>query len=46
MIIGGIRVGSPAMTSRGLVEADFGEIASLIDRGVGIAKQVQANIGG
>jgi hypothetical protein len=34
------------MTSRGLVEADFDSIASLIDRGVKIALQVQKTIGG
>jgi len=39
---GGVRIGSPAMTSRGLVEADFEQIAHFLHRGVVIAQQVQA----
>ena len=31
MVTSGIRIGSPAMTSRGLVEKDFIEIAHIID---------------
>ena len=31
MVTSGIRLGSPAMTSRGLVESDFKEIARIID---------------
>ncbi|MBQ6282160.1 MAG: serine hydroxymethyltransferase [Bacilli bacterium] len=31
MVTSGIRIGSPAMTSRGLVESDFKEIAKIID---------------
>ena len=31
MVTSGIRLGSPAMTSRGLIEADFKEIAKIID---------------
>ena len=31
MVTSGIRIGTPAMTSRGLVETDFKEIARIID---------------
>ena len=34
---GGIRMGAPALTSRGLVEADFSKVAEFFDRGVEIA---------
>lgn len=34
---GGIRLGSPALTSRGLAEADFIKVADFIDEGVQIA---------
>merc|ERR1712167_95743 len=37
-IPGGIRVGTPALTSRGFEEAHFEEVAEFIHRGVGIAK--------
>lgn len=40
MVPGGIRMGSPAMTSRGLGEADFEKVAEFVDRAVQIAKQV------
>lgn len=38
---GGVRIGSPAMTSRGLVEDDFAQIANLLDRAVKIALRIQ-----
>jgi len=34
---GGIRMGAPALTSRGLIEADFSTVAEFFDRGVEIA---------
>eukprot|EP01102_Stenamoeba_stenopodia_P001425 TRINITY_DN1123_c0_g1_i1.p1 TRINITY_DN1123_c0_g1~~TRINITY_DN1123_c0_g1_i1.p1 ORF type:complete len:514 (-),score=125.68 TRINITY_DN1123_c0_g1_i1:68-1609(-) len=34
---GGLRVGTPALTSRGLKEADFEKVAHFIDRGISIA---------
>jgi len=37
----GLRVGTPAMTSRGLVEADFEKIGDFIGRAVDIAAAVQ-----
>lgn len=39
----GLRLGTPAMTSRGLVEADFKQVGSFIHRAVDIAVQVQAD---
>ena len=38
----GIRIGAPAMTSRGLGEDDFRRIADYIDRLIGLTQQVQA----
>ncbi|XP_069105089.1 serine hydroxymethyltransferase, mitochondrial-like [Argopecten irradians] len=40
---GGLRIGTPAMTSRGMKEADFVKVVDLIDRGVQIAKNAQKN---
>mmetsp|Transcript_6263 Transcript_6263/g.9530 ORF Transcript_6263/g.9530 Transcript_6263/m.9530 type:complete len:504 (-) Transcript_6263:118-1629(-) len=34
---GGIRMGAPALTSRGFMEDDFGEVAKFFDRAVNIA---------
>jgi glycine hydroxymethyltransferase len=42
-IPGGIRVGTPALTSRGFEEVHFEEVAEFIHRGVGIAKAVNAS---
>merc|ERR1719478_1800722 len=42
-IPGGIRVGTPALTSRGFEEAHFEQVAEFIHRGVGIAKEVNAS---
>merc|ERR1719213_661565 len=41
----GLRVGAPAMTSRGLVEADFTRIGEFIGAAVDIANEVQAESG-
>ncbi|KAF9437721.1 glycine hydroxymethyltransferase shm1 [Entomortierella beljakovae] len=38
---GGIRVGTPAMTSRGLTESDFDQVANFIDRAVNITKDIK-----
>ena len=37
LVPSGLRLGAPAMTSRGLVEKDFKEIVQFIDRSVSIA---------
>ncbi|KAG0307420.1 glycine hydroxymethyltransferase shm1 [Dissophora globulifera] len=43
---GGIRVGTPAMTSRGLNEKDFELVAKFIDRAVNITKDLKAKAPG
>lgn len=43
---GGLRLGSPAMTTRGMDEEDFGRIATLLDRGVEIARMVDSKTEG
>lgn len=40
----GIRVGAPAMTSRGMGEEDFRRIAGLVDRCIKIVKQTQGEL--
>ncbi|KAG0085358.1 glycine hydroxymethyltransferase shm1 [Podila epicladia] len=45
MVPGGIRVGTPAMTSRGLDEKDFAKVAGFIDRAVQIAKDANGKVG-
>lgn len=42
---GGVRIGSPAMTSRGLKESDFVRIGELLERAVRIALDVQEKYG-
>ena len=44
-IPGGIRVGTPALTSRGFAEEDFVAVAEFIHRGVSIAKEVSHHLG-
>jgi glycine hydroxymethyltransferase len=41
MVPGGIRVGTPAMTSRGMNAQDFDKVADYIDQGVKLALAVQ-----
>ncbi|TPX38528.1 glycine hydroxymethyltransferase [Synchytrium endobioticum] len=40
----GLRMGSPAMTTRGLVESDFTRLCAFIDRGISIAKDVSRGL--
>ena len=42
---GGVRIGAPAMTSRGLKEADFEHIGAFLHRGLEIALAVQEKSG-
>ncbi|KAJ2834350.1 Serine hydroxymethyltransferase, cytosolic [Coemansia erecta] len=44
MVPGGLRMGTPAMTTRGLKETDFEVIAGFVNRAVGIAQQVSKNV--
>ena len=46
IVPGGIRVGTPALTTRGFKEADFEQVAVFIDRAVQIAKDIKANTPG
>lgn len=41
---GGVRLGTPALTSRGFVESDFDAVAEFVHRGVNIALDVQAKL--
>jgi len=43
MLPSGLRIGSPALTSRGFMEEDFEEVARLLDRGVEITKRLKAD---
>merc|ERR1711907_127307 len=42
IVPGGIRIGAPALTTRGFVEADFERVVDFIHRGVEIAKDLKA----
>eukprot|EP00316_Scyphosphaera_apsteinii_P004747 CAMPEP_0119308492 /NCGR_PEP_ID=MMETSP1333-20130426/11280_1 /TAXON_ID=418940 /ORGANISM="Scyphosphaera apsteinii, Strain RCC1455" /LENGTH=503 /DNA_ID=CAMNT_0007312277 /DNA_START=51 /DNA_END=1562 /DNA_ORIENTATION=+ len=42
-IPGGIRIGTPALTSRGFEEEHFAQVAEFIHRGVGIAKKLNSS---
>jgi glycine hydroxymethyltransferase len=39
---GGLRIGTPAMTSRGFGEADFERVANYIDESIKLCKEIQA----
>jgi len=45
MMPGGIRLGAPALTSRGFKEADFVKVADFLHRGIEIALEIQAESG-
>jgi glycine hydroxymethyltransferase len=42
MVPGGMRIGTPALTTRGFKEDEFVQVADFIDRAVKIAKDCQA----
>jgi glycine hydroxymethyltransferase len=42
---GGVRVGVPALTTRGFTEEDFVKVAEFLDRGVKIALDIQGKVG-
>ena len=44
LVPGGVRIGAPAMTTRGLGEEDFKKIVGYIDFAVNYAKEVQASL--
>lgn len=41
---GGVRIGTPALTTRGLVEADFERVADFLHKAVEIALDVQVGV--
>lgn len=41
LVPGGIRLGSPAMTSRGLKEDDFTKIVEFLDRGINLTLKIK-----
>jgi glycine hydroxymethyltransferase len=45
MTPGGVRIGTPAMTSRGLKEADFEKVAEFLHEVLQLCKDVQAKNG-
>lgn len=45
LIPGGLRMGTPAMTTRGLDEKDFELVANFVHRGVMIAQEVNKKVG-
>ncbi|KAJ2499378.1 Serine hydroxymethyltransferase, cytosolic, partial [Coemansia sp. RSA 2049] len=44
MVPGGLRMGTPAMTTRGLKESDFERVAEFVDRAVAIAVDVSKQV--
>ena len=42
---GGVRIGTPALTTRGFKEADFEQVGEFLDRVVKICSRVQAKAG-
>lgn len=44
LVPGGVRIGAPAMTTRGMGESDFKRIVDYIDFAVNHAKEVQASL--
>lgn len=46
LIPGGLRIGTPAMTSRGFKQDDFIKVANFIDRAVKIAQEEKAKVQG
>jgi len=46
IVPGGIRIGAPALTTRGFVEEDFEKVADLVHRGIQIAVDLKARTPG
>merc|ERR1712118_249853 len=45
LIPGGIRMGTPALTTRGFLEQDFVEVANFVDRAVKITANIKGQVG-
>ncbi|XP_052263047.1 serine hydroxymethyltransferase-like [Dreissena polymorpha] len=41
----GLRIGSPALTSRNMKEEDFKKIVDFLDKGIKLSKEIQSNCG-
>eukprot|EP01024_Parvocaulis_polyphysoides_P041133 TRINITY_DN3768_c0_g1_i1.p1 TRINITY_DN3768_c0_g1~~TRINITY_DN3768_c0_g1_i1.p1 ORF type:complete len:523 (-),score=89.20 TRINITY_DN3768_c0_g1_i1:286-1854(-) len=46
LVPGGVRMGAPALTSRGFIEEDFRQVAQFVHRSVTISKNLKDKIGG
>merc|ERR1712100_541246 len=46
LVPGGIRMGTPALTTRGFMEKDFVAVADFVDRAVNIAKDIKGKAPG
>ena len=44
LVPGGIRIGTPAMTTRGFIEEDFEDVAVLVSRGIEIAMDIDRSV--
>lgn len=42
---GGVRIGTPAVTTRGYLEGDMKQVGAFLDRLIGVCKEVQASSG-
>ena len=45
MVPSGLRMGTPALTTRGFVEQDFDKVAEFVDKAVEVAKKVKSQCG-
>jgi len=45
MVPGGLRMGAPALTTRGFLEKDFVVVADFVDRAVAITREIKAECG-
>ena len=43
LVPGGLRIGTPAMTSRGFKEAEFTRVVDIIDKAVKIAQEIASS---
>jgi glycine hydroxymethyltransferase len=46
LVPGGVRLGTPALTTRGLKDTDFRKVAEFLHRGLQIGLSVQSTVGG
>lgn len=46
VVPGGVRIGSPALTTRGFMEEDFVKVADFIHEAVGLAKKAKGQVEG